>query len=122
MKGRNVTEFWHLFGLVNGPRGSGTGHAASAALRAASLDADDLGDGVWAVGAGPGDALAPVDELVAGVPQTVAVEVVALAAQPAADEGRGAALQPAGAPAELRLEVLQGGDAVYSADYSRGEY
>ena len=74
---------------------------------AASLDADDLGDGVGAVGAGPGDALAPVDELVAGVPQAGALEVVGLAAQPAADEGRGAALQPAGAPAELRLEVLQ---------------
>ena len=70
-------------------------------------DADDLGDGVGAVGSGSGDALAVLDELVAGVPEAVAVEVVALAPQPAADEGRGAALDPAQAPAELGLEALQ---------------
>ena len=71
------------------------------------LDADDLGDGVGAEGSGSGDAVAVLDELVAGVPQAVAVEVVALAAQPAADERGGAALQPAETPAELGLEALQ---------------
>ena len=82
----------------------GRGVASEAGL---GLDADDLGDRVGSEGSGSGDAVAVLDELGAGVPQAVAVEVVGLALQPAAQERRGAALQPAQAPAELRLEALQ---------------
>ena len=71
------------------------------------LDADDLGDGVGSEGSGSGDAVSVLDELGAGVPQAVAVEVVGLALQPAAQERRGAALKPAQTPAELGLEALQ---------------